>query len=167
MLSIAGVLFAASLVCAAQGPPGAGSFRGGRQWWENPLINNPALNLTDAQRKQMQTVTRDFRTRQVDARAATDKAEGDLQDAFNDGTSDERRINDLIDRVVKARGEMLKLVTQMSWKLRTNLTADQWQQLQRQRPFGPEGVPGRGRSKRPPEGAPQQPAQGQTQPPKQ
>ena len=103
--------------------------RGGREWWENPLISD--LNLSDGQRKQIQATTREFRNRVVDTRATLEKAEGDLQDLFNDGSSDERRVNDAIDRVVKARGEAMKVVTQMSWKIRTALTAEQWQELRR------------------------------------
>lgn len=151
-------LLLAALLAAAQGPPmgrgGRGGFgRGGLNWWENPLINNPELNLSETQRRQMQATTREYRNRLVDARATVDKAEGDLQDAFNDGTADERRVNELIDRVVKARGEMLKLVTQMSWKLRANLTPEQWRQLRR--PMGPPGD-GPRRGQRGPMGPPLQ-----------
>ena len=149
MFKTGAILFLTALVCLGQGPAGVGRGRGpmgGANWWENPLIGN--LNLSDAQRKQIQTTTREFRNRLVDARAAAEKAEGELQDAFNDATVEERRVNDLIDRGVKARGELMKQVTLMSWKLRGILTAEQWQELQRRRPAfggplgGPQGGPG-------------------------
>ena len=140
---LAGAFLLLCLAGSAQVPGriGRGSgLPGGRDWWEGPLIGN--LNLSEAQRKQIQTTTREYRNRLVDARATAEKAEGDLQDAFNDATADDRRINDLIDRVVKTRGEMMKLVTQMSWKLRGVLTMEQWQELQRRRPeFSPRFRP--------------------------
>jgi Spy/CpxP family protein refolding chaperone len=164
MLKWSMLLLAGTLALFGQGPggiPGAGRPGIGRDWWDNPLTGN--LNLTDAQRKQLQATTREYRNRLVDARAAAEKADGDLQDLFNDAPGDDRRANDLIDRVVKTRGELLKLVTQMSWKLRGVLNAEQWQELQRRRPgfgtgFGGPGSGGLGRSGRrgtPPNGPPQ------------
>ena len=155
-----GIVSFAAVLCFGQGPgrngrggpPGIGGSAGigGGDWWENPVISN--LNLSETQRKQIQTTTRDFRNRLVDARGALQKSEGELQDAFNDGSSDDRRVNDMIDRVVKSRGDLMKLVTQMSWKLRGVLTAEQWQELQRRRrPFGPR-MDGDGRGKRGPGG---------------
>jgi Spy/CpxP family protein refolding chaperone len=113
--------------------------RGGgiRNWWENPVING--LNLSDAQRRQIMSVTREFRNRMVDARAAVEKAEGEMNDLFNDGNAEDRRANDAIDRLAKARADLTRVVSQMSLKLRGVLTAEQWQELQRRerRPGGP------------------------------
>jgi Spy/CpxP family protein refolding chaperone len=126
-LRIGVLLMGAALASQAQSPgPGR---PGPRDWWENPLASG--LNLTDAQRRQIQVVTRDFRNRLVDARATVEKAEGELSDIFNDGNADDRRASDAIDRLARARGELTRVVSQMSLRLRGVLTAEQWQELQR------------------------------------
>lgn len=111
------------LVLSAQ--PGEGL----RPWWQGPLID--VVNLTDAQRTQIQATTREFRNRLVDARAAVEKAEGELDDIFNDAKVDERRGNDAIDRLARARGDLTKVISQMSLRLRVVLTTEQWQELRR------------------------------------
>jgi Spy/CpxP family protein refolding chaperone len=140
----------------AQGRPPFGP------WWDGPVVNG--LNLSEAQRKQIQTTTRDFRNRLVDARASVQKAEGELDDVFNSDKLDQRRANDAINRLANARGELTKVMSQMSLQLRQVLTAEQWQELQRRergpqrldaKP-GPEDRRGPGGSKRrrppPPDG---------------
>src|SRR5262245_35674807 len=112
---------AVPVMLAAQGRRGP---LGPRDWWDSPMVDN--LNLTDAQRKQIQSTLRDYRVRLVDARAAVDKAEGDLNDFFNDGsvTSPEtqRRANEAIDRLAGARAELTRVVSEVSLKMRGVLT---------------------------------------------
>jgi len=133
---------------AAQG--GARGFRGPRDWWDNPIMDG--LNLNDAQRKQIQTTVREFRNRLVDARAAVNKAEGDLDDVFNnDGNVDQRRANEAIDHLAASRADLTRVVSQMTLRLRGVLTTQQWQELQRR---GTRGGPGRFDAKPGPDGAP-------------
>jgi Spy/CpxP family protein refolding chaperone len=116
------VLLGSVLMAQPRGPrPG---------WWDNPRLAS-GLNLSDSQREQIQATTRDFRSRLLDARAALDKAEGELQAIFNEGNVEERRANEAIDRLAKARGDMSRVVSQMSLRIRGVLTAEQWQELQR------------------------------------
>jgi Spy/CpxP family protein refolding chaperone len=90
------------------------------------------LNLNDAQRNQIQTAVREFRNRLVDARAALEKAEGDLDDVFNnDGNIDQRRANEAIERLAAARAELTRVASQMTLRMRAVLTTEQWQELQR------------------------------------
>jgi Spy/CpxP family protein refolding chaperone len=112
----------------AQGPRGGG-FPGafGMQWWENPVANG--LNLSEAQNKQIRSIVAEYRSKLIDLRANEEKAQGDFQDVFNDAPADQRRANDAIDRLGNARGEMTKVISQMSLKMRNVLTAEQWQQL--------------------------------------
>src|SRR5438105_1732040 len=72
-----------ALLCA-QGSRRGGGFPGGfgMQWWDNPVAGD--LNLTDAQNTQIRGVVREYRTRLIDLRAAEEKAQGELQDVFND-----------------------------------------------------------------------------------
>jgi Spy/CpxP family protein refolding chaperone len=114
-----------SLVCAQ----GRGGFPGGigGQWWDNPVANG--LNLSDAQNKQIRSIVAEYRSKLIDLRANEEKAQGDFQDVFNDSPNDQRRANDAIDRLSTARGEMTKVISQMSLKMRNVLTTEQWQQL--------------------------------------
>jgi Spy/CpxP family protein refolding chaperone len=113
----------------AQVPRRGGGFPGGFgfQWWENPVANG--LNLSEAQNKQIRSIVAEYRTKLIDLRANEEKAQGDFQDVFNDAPADQRRSSDAIERLSNARGEMTKVISQMSLKMRNVLTAEQWQQL--------------------------------------
>lgn len=141
----------------AQGPPG-GFF----PWWDSPLASG--LELTDAQRLQIRSVTGEYRGRMMEVRDAVRKAETDLDAVFNEDTVDQRRGSEAIDRLTKARADMTKAVAEMSLRMRAVLTPQQWQELrQRQQaarienagrgPAPPQRVGGRGR--RGPKGSPQ------------
>jgi len=116
------------------------SAQGGRTlfpWWDNPL--SQGLNLTDAQRTQIAAVVKEYRNRLVDERAAVEKAEGELEDVFGEDTVDQRRAAEAIDHLTAARTELTKSLAQMSLRMRTVLTAQQWQDLQRRQRGGPRG----------------------------
>ncbi|MEK7751983.1 MAG: periplasmic heavy metal sensor [Acidobacteriota bacterium] len=103
--------------------------RGFFPWWDSPMVRD--LNLTEDQRRQVQEVVRDYRGKLIDARAAVEKAEGDVEDLFNDDQLDARRAGDAVDKLVASRGEMTRAFAQMSLKLRTVLTPQQWRELRR------------------------------------
>jgi len=129
----------------AQAPP-AGFF----PWWDGPVVNN--LNLTDAQRAEIRSVIQEYRSRMRESRDAVQKAETELDEVFNEDTVDQRRGGEVIERLTRARAEMTKSVSELSLRMRSILTPQQWQELrQRQqkmdvagRGFGPRGA-GRGR----------------------
>jgi Spy/CpxP family protein refolding chaperone len=113
-------------------------------WWENPVTSG--LDLSTLQQTQIREVLRDYRNRLVDARAAVDKAENDLEDVFNEPVVDQRRGNQAIAKLAVARSELTTAVSEMTLRLRAILTAEQWQELQRRERerASPEGR-GRGR----------------------
>lgn len=113
-------------------------------WWDNPLSQD--LNLTDTQRNQIRAVVKEYRDRLVDERAAVEKAEGQLEDVFGEETVDQRKAAEAIDHLTTARGELTKSLAQMSLRMRTVLTAQQWQDLQRRQ--GRAGPRGEGKSSR-------------------
>lgn len=119
------VLLLAALPAAAQPP------RGYFPWWESPLVRD--LNLTEDQRQQIRNTVRDYRSRLIDLRAAVEKAEGEVGDVFNDPSIDQRRGMEAIDRLIAARGELTRAISEMTLKLRLVLTREQWQELQRRR----------------------------------
>jgi Spy/CpxP family protein refolding chaperone len=100
--------------------------------------------LSEAQNTQIRAIVREYRTKLIDLRAAEDKAQGDLQDVFNDTPNDQRKANDAIDRLAGARADATKTLSQMSLRLRNVLTAEQWQQLRdrEQNRFRGRGIPG-------------------------
>src|SRR5438128_703399 len=113
-------------------------FLGFFPWWDSPLARD--LNLTEAQTKQIRATVKEYRDHLVDLRAVVQKAEGDLRDVFNEDQIDQKQANDAIERLVTARSDLTRTLSQMDLKLRGVLTAQQWQQLQQRRPrpgFGP------------------------------
>ena len=160
------------VVMSAQGPRG-GLF----PWWDSPMVNG--LDLTDAQRTQIRTVIQEYRGRMMEVRGAVQKAEGDLDQVFNEDTVDQRRGSEAIDRLTKARADMTKSVSEMSLRMRAVLTSQQWQELQRRqrdqasrienagRGSGPPRGPGRARglAKSSPKDATSRPAEPQPQAP--
>lgn len=125
------------LPAAAQNP------RGLFNWWDSPIARD--LNLTESQRDQIRGTVRDYRGKLIDLRAAVEKAEMEVEDAFNTETLDQQRANAAIDRLANARGDMIRVFSQMSLQMRTVLTQEQWRELQRRRPrMGPSGPMGPG-----------------------
>ncbi len=126
------------LPAAAQNP------RGLFNWWDSPIARD--LNLTESQRDQIRNTVRDYRGKLIDLRAAVEKAEMEVEDAFNTETLDQQRATAAIDRLANARGDMIRVFSQMSLQMRTVLTQDQWRELQRRRPrmdpAGPRGPGG-------------------------
>jgi Spy/CpxP family protein refolding chaperone len=115
------ILFAPVVLCA-QSP------RGPRPWFlDSEVVRD--LNVTDAQLKQIRQTQHDFRSRMLDLREAVNKSENDLAAIFDEDQVDQNRANDAINRLVAARGELTKAVSQMDLKLRTVLTGQQWQEL--------------------------------------
>jgi Spy/CpxP family protein refolding chaperone len=118
-------LLAAGALCAQ--PP-----RGFYNWWDSPVAKD--LNLSDDQMKQIRATVRDHRTKLIDARASVEKAEAEMEDAFNDESFSQARAGDAIERLVAARSELTRVFSQMSMRLRSVLTAEQWSELQKRRP---------------------------------
>lgn len=133
------LILALPALLSAQPPP-----RGPRPWWDSEVARD--MNLTEAQSKQIRQTIQEFRPRMLDLRAAVNKAEGELDAAFNEEPVDQNKANDAINRLAGARSEMTKAVSQMDLKLRTILSAQQWQELrdrQGRRPGGRRrGPPG-------------------------
>ena len=112
------LLFVTVAFAMAQGPEAF-------PWWERPIAQN--LNLSPEQQQQIRATVRDYRDRLIEQRANVQKAEARLQDEMNEDQVNEARANDAIEKLVAARGEMARTVSQMSLKLRVVLTPQQWQ----------------------------------------
>jgi Spy/CpxP family protein refolding chaperone len=104
-------------------------------WWGSPVVQD--LNLTEEQQKRVRQTLREYRPHLQDIRTAVDGAEQDVEEQFNADQVNPQRVDRAIERLIAARAELTRTLTQMSLKLRTVLTQQQWQELQRRRP-GPE-----------------------------
>lgn len=111
-------------------------------WWEGNLVRD--INLSEDQRRQVRDVVREYRGKLIDAHAAVEKAEGEVEDFFNDEQTDARRAGEAVEKLIAARGELTRAFAQMSLKLRAVLTPEQWRQLkhrQAQRRPAPQPAP--------------------------
>ncbi len=127
-----------------------GQARQGPAWWESPWWNSPLvqnLDLNEAQQKEIRTTVREYRGHLMDLREAVQRADSDLQVALDQSPLDQKKANDAIDHLATARGELTRTISQMTLRLRTILTNEQWQELQRrqeERRQGPVGGRGKG-----------------------
>lgn len=163
---IAGMLLVSAKL-TAQMPPGLpGPPRPPISWWERPWWNDTAaqgLNLSDNQKTDINTIVKDYRSKMMELLFTMEKADKDVAAAFGEGSVDQRKANDAIERLAASRGELTRTLSQMSLKLRLVLTADQWQQLQQRSTDGRAGW-GKGRGRRGDDGRPGPPASNATKP---
>lgn len=107
--------------------------RGIYAWWNRPEIARD-LKLTPAQREQIRAAVRQFRPHLLNVRVTVNQAEEALAMQFNRSPVDPAKANEAIERLVDARSDLTRTLSQLSLKLRMILTEDQWQELQRRRP---------------------------------
>lgn len=101
-------------------------------WWSSPVVQD--LNLTVEQQRKVRETLQEYRPHLQDIRTAVDGAEENVEEQFSTDPLDPQRVNQAIERLISARAELTRTLTQMSLKLRTVLTHQQWQELQRRRP---------------------------------
>jgi hypothetical protein len=77
----------------------------------------------------------------MDVRGEVNKAEIDLQMQFDHDPVDQAKANQAIERLIAARTDLTRTLSQMSLKLRTVLTEQQWRDLERLRPGQGEDLP--------------------------
>lgn len=107
--------------------------RGIYAWWSRPQIARD-LNLSPVQREQIRATVQQYRPHLLNVRAAVNQAEQALADQFDRSPVDPGKTNEAIERLVDARSDLTRTLTQLSLKLRLVLTEQQWQELQRRRP---------------------------------
>jgi Spy/CpxP family protein refolding chaperone len=96
-------------------------------WWNSQVRRD--LHLSQDQERQIREIVSSYRARLIDARAAVQKAEGNLQDILNSDHVDVKQSQPTIDKLANARAEATRVFTEMSLNLRTVLTLDQWHEL--------------------------------------
>lgn len=108
-------------------------------WWSRPEIARD-LNLSPAQRQQIRATVQQFRPHLLNVRATVNQAEEALAEQFNHDPINPEKTNEAIERLVDARSDLTRTLSQLSLKLRLVLTEQQWQELQRRRPVQGEGA---------------------------
>jgi Spy/CpxP family protein refolding chaperone len=98
-------------------------------WWDRPVVRN--LGLTEDQLTQVRAIVSESRDHLIQLRAAVRSAEGALADEMGKDPVDTNKASGAIDRVVAARGDLMRAVSQMSLKMRQILTYSQWQELRK------------------------------------
>ncbi len=131
-------------VLLAQARQGQGPAWWESPWWNSPLVQN--LDLNESQQKEIRTTVREYRGHLMDLREAVQRADNDLQVVLDQSSLDQRKANEAIDRLATARGELTRTISQMTLRLRTILTNEQWQELQRRQEERRQGALG-GRGK--------------------
>jgi Spy/CpxP family protein refolding chaperone len=107
--------------------------RGIYAWWSRPEIARD-LNLSPAQRQQIRATVQQYRPHLMNVRMTVNQAEQALAEQFERNPVDAGKTNEAIERLVDARSDLTRTLTQLSLKLRLVLTEQQWQELQRRRP---------------------------------
>jgi Spy/CpxP family protein refolding chaperone len=117
------------------------------------------LNLSEAQQKQIAAICKESAKKVFDLREAWNKAETELQAAFDESPVDQTKSNIAIEHLTAARSDLFRATSQLDLKIRTVLTDEQWHELKQRerrggpgRPGGPDG--GWRRGGPPPKGAP-------------
>ncbi len=98
-------------------------------WWNNPQTVE-RLKLTDDQRKAMDAIMLEHRTKLIDLRANLEKAELAMEPLMSADTPNDAAITAEIDKVVQARGDLERANARFLLAIREKLTPDQWKQVQ-------------------------------------
>ncbi len=91
------------------------------------------IGLNEEQSAKVRSILKETRINLIDARASLEKAEAEVEDIFNDDAVDIRKGNEAIERLVKARTDHGRAISQLSLRLRAVLSARQWRQVQDRR----------------------------------
>ncbi len=130
------------------------------RWWKNAEIVK-SVGLSDAQVQKIETIFLDSRLKLVDAHAALEKEELQLEPLLEGDTPDEAAVLGAIDRITAARANVEKSNAQMAFAIRRVLTPEQWKKLRALRMehhgFPPPAGGPHGHRKTGPQGAGQAP----------
>jgi Spy/CpxP family protein refolding chaperone len=153
---LAGITMLGALLCAQSPQPPVqatgqtttervnrtgGPGRGPRPWWDSEVAKN--ANLSEAQQKQIAQTQHEFRPRMREVQRAVNQADAEVAAAFNEEPVDQAKANEAINKLATAHAELTKAVSQLELKLRTILTAQQWQEMRHPRPWPDRAGPRR------------------------
>lgn len=117
------------LLCLAAAAFASAQNRANFPWWNSPVTAD--LNLSPAQSQKIHQIVRSYRDRLFDARNNQQKAEAELEDLLNDPEVTPEAARPVIERAATARANTTRTFLEMSVRLRSVLTLDQWRILVR------------------------------------
>jgi Spy/CpxP family protein refolding chaperone len=97
-------------------------------WWNNPRTIE-RLKLSDDQRKAMDGIMLEHRTKLIDLKANLEKAELAMEPLMSADTPNDAAITAQIDKVVQARGDLERANSRFLLAIREKLTPEQWKQV--------------------------------------
>ncbi len=103
-------------------------------WWDSPIARD--LKLSDDQNKKIHEIVSESRTRIIQLRANLEAADGDLRDRMDDDPVDTRKAGAAIEKVLAARTELERAVSNMTLRMRQVLSGQQWHELERRHAMG-------------------------------
>jgi Spy/CpxP family protein refolding chaperone len=109
------------------------------KWWQDSEVAKK-LQLTEKQISQLDQIFYQHRLKLIDDTAAMEKEDLKLQNLLDADTVDEGQVNNQVDQVLEARGELEREFTTMNLDTRKVLSLQQWRQLKSIR--GDVGMPG-------------------------
>jgi Spy/CpxP family protein refolding chaperone len=109
------------------------------KWWQDSEVAKK-LQLTDKQISQLDQIFYQHRLKLIDDTAAMEKEDLKLQNLLDADPVDEGQVNNQVDQVLEARGELEREFTTMNLNTRKVLSLQQWRQLKSIR--GDVGMPG-------------------------
>jgi Spy/CpxP family protein refolding chaperone len=140
LAALAGMLF-------AQPPPHQSV--AAQAWWQNSGTVT-SLNLSEAQMKSLNQIKQSYVNRLNELYQLAKKADSALEDIFNQPTQDDLKAEAAVDQYANARDNLTRELTHLSLKMRSVLTAEQWQQLENMENGRGGPRPGKGRGPRGP-----------------
>lgn len=102
------------------------------RWWNDPHMAQ-ALNLTDAQKHQMDDIFQQHRLNLIDLNANLEKQEVLMQPMISADQPNEAEVLAQIDKIAQARADLEKANARMLFDIRKTLTPEQWQKLKAMR----------------------------------
>jgi Spy/CpxP family protein refolding chaperone len=117
------------VILAFSASPAFAQMPGTIAWWNSPIARD--LGLTDQQNQQIRVTVREARAHLVQLQGTVQVAEAELRDEMNQERVDPHKAGDAIEKVVAARSELMRSVSQLALRLRLILTPAQWQELQK------------------------------------
>jgi Spy/CpxP family protein refolding chaperone len=98
------------------------------KWWQDSEVAKK-LQLTEKQISQLDQIFYQHRLKLIDDTAAMEKEDLKLQNLLDADTPDEAQVNNQVDQVLEARGELEREFTTMNLDTRKVLSLQQWRQL--------------------------------------
>ena len=101
----------------------------GGDWWKNSEIAQK-INLTDAQKQQLQQIFSDHRSNLKALKGDFEAQEGRLRNLVNQDSPQDDQVLAQVDQVSAARGKLDREFASITLAFRRVLSGDQWKQLQ-------------------------------------